>query len=192
MAENEAPTTGSPGAVSAKPKMSLVGKLLIAGFMASVILIECAVAYFMIPTPEQVAAVTEANYKRRMMETPDSIAEADGVIAENDEAPEVEVDLGTYSITYQNGASMMRIDLGLAGTIKEKDKEELKFDELFEEKKKRFSQMVNVEVRSAELVDLQDPKLGLIRRRILEKSNALFGQRILQDVLVSQFFMIDQ
>jgi hypothetical protein len=41
-------------------------------------------------------------------------------------------------------------------------------------------------------VDLQDPKLGLIRRRILAKSNALFGQRILQDVLVSQFFMIEQ
>jgi len=192
MAENEAPTTESPGEVSAKPKMTLIGKLLIAGFMASVILTECAVAYFMIPTPEQVAAVTEANYKRRIMETPDSIAEGDGVIAEKDESPEVEVDLGTYSITYQNGSSMMRIDLTLAGTIKEKDKEELKFDELFAEKKKRFSQMVNVEVRSAELVDLQDPKLGLIRRSILEKSNALLGQRILQDLLVSQFFIIEQ
>ncbi|MEQ8791421.1 MAG: hypothetical protein RIC55_34480 [Pirellulaceae bacterium] len=170
--------------------MSLLGKLLVAGFMAGVILSECAIAYFMIPTPEQVAALTEANYRKQMKETPESIGESDGLAPADDEVPEVEVDLGTYSITYQNGSSMLRIDLGLAGTMK--DEESMEFDEVFEEKKKRFSQMVNVEVRSAELVDLQDPKLGLIRRRILEKSNALFGQRVLRDVLVSQFFIIEQ
>lgn len=189
MAENQALTPENEPVAPTKPRMSLTGKLLVGAFMAGVILMECAIAYFMIPTPEQVAAVAEANMAKRYMERPEDLIDDDGILAD-DGAPEAEVDLGSYSITYQNGSSMLRIDLGLAGTLKEEEQAE--FEDLFKEKERRFSQMINVEVRSAELIDLQDPKLGLIRRRILEKSNALFGKQILRDVLVSQFFIIEQ
>jgi hypothetical protein len=144
----------------------------------------------MIPTPEQVAAVTEERLAERMKETAERVG-GDERLPAAEEVLDVEVDLGSYSITYPNGSTMLRIEVTLAGTILQDDKS--KFDALFKEKERRYSQMVNIAFRSAELVDIvNDPNLDLIRRRILEKSNALFGQRILRDVVVSQYTTFEQ
>ena len=40
-----------------------------------------------------------------------------------------------------------------------------------------FHEQVIVTVRSAELTDVSAPRLGLIKRRILEKNNRSFGER---------------
>jgi hypothetical protein len=157
--------------------------------MAGVMLVECAIAYLMIPTPDQVAAVAEARLAERMRETADSIGEAPAISAE-EEVPHVEVNLGDYSITYPNGSTMLRIDVSLAGTVLEEDKFE--FEQTFKEREKRYSQMVNIEFRSSELADIYSDNLDLIRRRILEKSNALFGKRLLRDVLISQYTILEQ
>jgi flagellar FliL protein len=194
MADNQVQTADVPASDTpvsdAKPGASLIGKLLIGGFVSGVILAECAIAYLMIPTPEQVAAVTEERLAERMKETAERVG-GDERLPAAEEVLDVEVDLGSYSITYPNGSTMLRIEVTLAGTILQDDKS--KFDALFKEKERRYSQMVNIAFRSAELVDIvNDPNLDLIRRRILEKSNALFGQRILRDVVVSQYTTFEQ
>jgi flagellar FliL protein len=189
MAENEPTTPAVPQPPVSKPAITLVSKLLVGLFMAGVILTECAIAYFMMPTSEQVAAEAEARLAKRIKETADDVG-GEPAAPESKAPPEIEVELGDYSITYQNGASMLRVDVSLAATLLEEDKST--FDSLFKEKEKRFSQMVNVEFRSSDRVDLIDPKLGLIRRRILEKSNALFGKRLVRDVVVSQISLIEQ
>jgi len=56
----------------------------------------------------------------------------------------------------------------------------------------RFRDQVLVEVRNSEPADLADPGLALIKRRILEKSNDLFGDPILRSIIFSQFSYIEQ
>ena len=46
-----------------------------------------------------------------------------------------------------------------------------KFDHLFEMNQNRFREQVVVAVRSAEMADLTDPSLGLIKRTILERQD---------------------
>ena len=47
-------------------------------------------------------------------------------------------------------------------------------------------------MRSVELGDLNDAGLGLIKRRILEKTNKTLGHPFLQGVVFSQFSFIEQ
>lgn len=184
MSEVEAPPEETQ---ESKPGFSLVGKIIVASCMAGVILVECAIAYLLIPSADDVAAATEARLAEDAKddEEVDEFEEPDAEVI-----PEVEVDLGAYSITYRNGATMLHIEVSLAATLKEEDSSE--FETLFEEKKKRFSQLVMFEFRSAEPVDLHANELGLIRRQILEKSNALFGKQIVRQVLVSAFSVVEQ
>jgi hypothetical protein len=62
----------------------------------------------------------------------------------------------------------------------------------FDEHVHRFRDMVISEIRHLENADLADPGLGLIKRRILEKSNALFGKPILKSVVFPDFSYIEQ
>jgi flagellar FliL protein len=102
------------------------------------------------------------------------------------------VDVGDYHISAQQPASnsTLRIDFHLYATVREED--EAEFAALFARLEHRFRDQIIFEVRKAELTDLTDPGLGLIKRRILEKSNRLFGRPILQTVVVSEFSFVEQ
>ena len=103
-----------------------------------------------------------------------------------------EVDLGQFTVTsHQPAASTtMRIDFHLYGIIAGKNKEE--FEKALKEVHQRFREQVLVTVRSAEGTDLADPGLGLIKRQILEKSNALLGKAMLRAVIISDFSYMEQ
>jgi flagellar FliL protein len=47
-------------------------------------------------------------------------------------------------------------------------------------------------VRSADGTDLADAGLGLIKRQILEKTNALLGKALLRAIVVSDFSYLEQ
>ena len=47
-------------------------------------------------------------------------------------------------------------------------------------------------IRSAEIADLTDAGLGLIKRRILETTNKTLGKPILQAVMFSDFSFVEQ
>jgi hypothetical protein len=51
---------------------------------------------------------------------------------------------------------------------------------------------VIVTLRSSELGDLTDAGLGLIKRRILEKTNRTLGKPYLRSVIFSDFSFIEQ
>jgi hypothetical protein len=103
-----------------------------------------------------------------------------------------EVELGEFSITLlQPEAGMAyRVDFKIGATVDENDK--TKFDELFAASQQRFRDQVMIEVRNCEISDLTDSGLGLIKRRISEKSNALFGAPLLQGVFFSEFSLVEQ
>lgn len=167
-------------------KGSMLGKLLIAGVMGGVILGECVLAYVWIPSAEEVAAA--------QMPAEDETTDEEGEEkedAENEEVLVKEVELGHYGVTvHQGGGNSLRVDFKLGATVLEEEMPE--FEPLYDRNKNRFREKVIFEIRNSELTDLTDPGLGLIKRRILEKSNALLGKSILKTVVFSDFTYVEQ
>ena len=135
----------------------LLGKLLIAGFMASIVVIECAIAYFLIPDAEQVAALAE----RRIADRLPATLNPNGPDAEVDVRATVEVDLGQYNVTvaHSGSSTSMRVDLRLVGTVLEEDEKEVL--ELYDRNINRFRDHILYEIRNSEVADFGDPRFGL-------------------------------
>ena len=89
-----------------------------------------------------------------------------------------------------NSTTSTRVDFLLVGTVLDKDEKEIL--SLFDRNVHRFRDQILYEIRNSEPGDLADPALGLIKRRILEKSNDLFGKAILRSILFSQFSFVEQ
>jgi flagellar FliL protein len=176
-------------APAAKSSGGVMGKLLIAGFLGGVVAVECLLAYFLIPDAEQVAALAE---KKMALRLPETLAGSELAADETETNATVEERLGDYSITVSqpNASTALRVDFALVGTVLEEDSAEVK--KLFERHEHRFRDQIFFEFRNSEPADLADPRLGLIKRRILEKSNALFGKPVLRSVVFSQFSYVEQ
>lgn len=103
-----------------------------------------------------------------------------------------EVDLGEYSIMATDPASstMLLVDFHIFGTVAASDIAD--FERLYEENRHRIRHQVIIIVRSAEMGDLTDPSLGLIGRQVLEKTNQLLGQPLVQEIIFSKFSFIEQ
>lgn len=161
--------------------LSLLAKAKWALLVCGIILVECAIAYFWLPdlSPSEVQAAA-------------TIGSIEEQIAQDQEAAQVEVDLGNFTVTaFQPSTSMtLRIDFHLYGTIAEVDHP--KFLTLRDENEARLREQINVIVRGADVADLTDPGLGLIKRQILEKINHTLGKPLLKGVVFSEFSFIEQ
>ncbi len=103
-----------------------------------------------------------------------------------------EVDLGEFTVTaYQPVSnSTLFISFHLYGTILHKHGED--FEQRLSDTKFRVRDNVIVIIRSAEISDLTDAGLGLIKRRILETTNKTLGKALLQSVMFSDFSFVEQ
>ena len=185
------PTTESPIAAAPQPQRvsSLKQRIILVSFIAVVILTECLLAYLFVPSGGQIAAVAEARYVEELANAVDQPEEP---VVVSDTLAVTEVELGNYSITSLQPSSnvTLRIDFTLFGTVSTSDKSE--FERRFANIEHRLRDQVIVEVRNSDMTDLRDAGLGLIRRRILEKSNALFGRPLLKSVVFSDFSFVEQ
>jgi len=159
-------------------------------FVAIVVAAECLLAYFYLPTPDETAAWAEAAQTaaaEEPLEEPDPYEET-----VDESIDQVEVDLEEFSVSAYQPVSntSLRIDFHLFGIVAAEDEGE--FLSRFEENRHRFREQVLVIARSAELTDLTDAGLGLIKRRILEKSNEALGKPLLRAVVFSDFSFIEQ
>lgn len=166
-------------------------KIIIAAVVVSVvILLECAMAYTLIPSSadiearlkEEQAANVETPEKTDMGEPePDTLGE-----------PEVEKDLGKYYVVVHQPSTnvTLRINFHLVASVLEKNSTSL--DDLLKKNQHRLRDQVIFEVRNSDVNDLTDPGLGLIKRKILGKSNELLGAPLLQAVYFSEFSFIEQ
>ena len=105
---------------------------------------------------------------------------------------EVEVDLGKYNvIVHQPTANVtLRVSFHLIGTVAEDEQAE--FQHLLEKNQHRLRDQAIFEIRNCQIEDLTDPGLALLKRRILAKSNDLFGKPLLHSVVFSDFSFIEQ
>jgi len=153
-------------------------------FLVGVVVVECLVAYFYLPNASQTAAMAEAAVDSQT--DPSSGEDESGLHSQ------VEVDLGEFNLTsfQPRSNSTIRIDFHLYGTVDGEDAEA--FHQALAENEHRFRDQVIVIVRSAEISDLTDAGLGLIKRKILEKTNRILGRPLLKTVIFSDFAFIEQ
>lgn len=203
--EDKPDTTPEPSETDAKPaKKFKFGKLAILGFVAAVIVVECGAAYFFLASagnatePARGSAASKTAGKSEPKEAKHEAKRETKAAAEHepggdqDPADQVEVVLGEFSVTaYQPATNTtLRIEFNLYGTVGAKEQKE--FMTALEENQHRFREQVIVIVRSAEITDLTDAGLGLVKRKILEKTNRMIAKPLLRSVIFSDFSFIEQ
>jgi hypothetical protein len=187
MADKEIPTEfdSDPKSLDST-KTPTLARLLIAAFMGTVVVAECLFAYFWLPSAQDVAAHVE-----QLATDANEQAEASQANDTGQAAVVMEVDLGNFTITNHRlpSEATFRTDFHLFGTVAEKDMPE--FKTLFQRHERRFRDQVIVEIRNCDVTDLEDAGLGLIKRRFLEKSNALLGKPLLQSVIFADYTFVE-
>lgn len=158
----------------------------VVGLIGTIVFVECLVAYVYLPAAGKTAAVAAAS------EPIEDEVEAE--IEESEKVPidQVEIDLGKFSImAFQPSTNTtLVIDFHLFGSVRNADHGQ--FETLFQANENRFRDEVLVTIRSADLTELTDPGLGLIKRKFLTKTNKLLGKPLLQSVIFSEFSFIEQ
>lgn len=202
-----------PTAPAGKPSNMIV-RLGVLMFLAAVILGECILAFVLISKSGAEGAVAA-----EVSQTADAHAEKaepehgkaehgksshgesghgeSKEAAGQDEGDEfagdnVEIDLEQFAVTSHQVASdtTLRVEFHLYGIVAADDKEE--FEKRLKANQQRFREQVLVTVRSAEPADLAEAELGLIKRQILEKTNALLGKPLLKTVIITDFSHFQQ
>ena len=167
---------------------STAGKLKILLFVAAVIAVECLLAWLYIPAAGRTAAMAGAAAE----ENPDAEAEDELQQAAEEPADWTEVDLGEFSVVSYQPASgtALRVDFQLWGMVHEEEYEELL--SLLEHRRHRFREEIQFTVRSAVITELTDERLGLIKRKALEKANKVLGKPLLRVLIFDGFSLIEQ
>lgn len=185
---NEDPPMETADATSPSP---MAAKIKILLFVTLVIVVECLAAYLYLPSASETAAMAEAALVAGS--DPQAPFGQDAPSADEQEVvDQVEVDLGEFSVSAFQPVSntTLRIDFHLFGTVGAEDESE--FLTRMEENLHRFREQVIVTVRGADVTDLTDAGLGLIKRKILEKTNKTLGKPLLRVVIFSDFSFIEQ
>lgn len=185
----------------------LVKRLLVVLAVLAIVAIECLVAYCYLPstaTAEQ-ADHAGAAHSPPPAPAPKEESHGDSHGGGHDEGhgdehggghaiteDVMEVELGEFTITAFQPASAMtiRIECHVFGTIATVDEPE--FRALMEHRGNRVRDNIIVTIRSADLTDLTDARLGLIKRTILETTNHTLGKPFLESVVFSDFMFMEQ
>jgi flagellar FliL protein len=207
MSATAAPPQAAPAeAAPAAKKSGWFWKAVILGLILAVIGAECLFAFVYVTMatdksthsdaaapakpPKQEAAHGESHEKEHGKPAEHGKAGEHGEAAAVGD--EQEADMGEYSLTaFQPAANItLLINFHLYGTIAIEDAPF--FAGSYEANKHRIRDQVLTTIRSAEMADLTDPGLGLIKRQILEKTNRTLGKPVLQGIVFSDFVAVEQ
>mgnify|MGYP006969359170 CR=1 FL=1 len=168
------------------PKSALLGRILLALAMTLIIATETLVAWMLIPSKMEVLARAEEHADAAALNSADLPDE------KRDDTSVVEVSLGKFSVTNRQPATNTTIvvDFDLYATVGTSDQARL--EALLAKHSHRLREQVIFTIRSAEINELHDPGLGLIKRQILEKSNLLFGEPLAKRIVFSQYTFVEQ
>jgi flagellar FliL protein len=162
-------------------------------FVSVIVVLEIVAAAMLAPSADETARLGEelaAAASGGKVEAEENHQELE--ITHDDAGKVREVELGIYNITRFNPATntTLAIDFELYGTVLASDATE--FQHEFENNKARIREQVTMTLHGATSSDLTDAGLGLIKRRILEKTNRALGQPLLKEVLFSKFSFVER
>ena len=152
-----------------------MGKFLIVGIIAAVIVIETSLAFIFIPDSKQVTAQFRKEIRDELAEEYGG-ASAKKLLGDKGKEKEelLEKELGVYDITIHDSKSLTTyaVDCEVVCTISKNDAKA--FDDLYENNKYRVREKIMIQFREANIEDLAEKQLGLIKKRISKNINDLF------------------
>jgi flagellar basal body-associated protein FliL len=169
--------------------------IVVSVLVTVVILTECLLAYFMIPSTADVEAWAKGVHGKAATDSGHGGHGEHGEHAASTTHSghgEAEVDLGKFNVVVHEPASQitLRVNFHLIGTVPEEEHTE--FEHLLEKHQHRLRDHTIFEIRNSKIEDLTDPGLALLKRRILAKSNDLLGKPLLRSVVFSDFSFVEQ
>ena len=188
MSDKDAKKAAAPAAAEAAPKSGMMKKLMIGGAVAVLVLGQLAAVMLLFPSSSESSEPEHASVDKQVEH---EVEKEDSHHADHSEHA-MEMDLGQFGVTaFQPTSNVtLRIDFHLFATVKEA--EEPEFQEMYKRSMNRVREQVIITMRTAELTDLTDAGLGLIKRRILTKVNTTLGKPLLQSVIISDFSFMEQ
>lgn len=174
-----------------KSGMGLMGIIKAFAFLSVIVAVQVVGASFLIPSAQETEqlgreiAAAEAG-KEASSSSEEEVAE----VVEGEGISEVL--LGTYNPTRYNPktGSTLTVDIEIYATMLAEETED--FSARLEKNKGRVGEQVMMTLHSASTAELADPGLGLIKRRILEKTNRALGKPIVREVLFSKFNFVER
>jgi hypothetical protein len=176
-----------------KPGLKTVVKAV--AFISVIVVLEVAAASMLVPSASETADTAE---KLAAAEAAKEMVQGDDASGQNAEADSLalrdmrEVSLGSYHVPIYNAdsGSSLNVDFELYGTVLEE--EEGDFFLLYEANQIRIREQILVTIRSTAVTDLTEAGLGLIKRKILEKTNRALGKPLLHEAVFSKFSFIER
>ena len=178
---------------SKRPGLMTVVKA--AAFISVIVLLEVAAASILVPsasetvdTAEKLAAAEAAREVVKDGEEAGEGAQADSLALQDMR----EVSLGSYHVLNYNpdSGSSLNVDFELYGTVLAD--EEGDFFLLYEANQIRIREQILVTIRSTSVIELSEAGLGLIKRKILEKTNRALGKPLIHEAVFSKFSFIER
>ena len=163
----------------------MLSKILTLMIVVGVASAEYLAAVIYLPAPPvAVTAETAATPPQVPLDLLDVLATVD--------KPQTELDLGEFVVSAYQPVSntTLRITCHLYATVDTENEAEL--TQLMEAHRNRFRDQIIVTLRSSEMTDLNDPGLGLIKRRILETTRQTLGKPLLKAVVFSEFSFMEK
>ncbi len=187
-----AETETAPEEVRPKGKSGLLTLVKAVSVLSVLVVIQIAAASVFLPsasdTAETAEMIASADAERDSKE--EEVVEEEKEVGLSDKM--VEVELGAYHVlTYDPvTGSSLNVDFDLFATVLED--EESEFYELYNANQQRVREQVLITVRGMEVTDFTDAGLGLIKRKILEKTNRALGKPLLHEAVFSKFSFIER
>ena len=168
---------------------SMMGKLIVGAIVGAIVLTETVAVWMMLPDPKSIADDVRAEIRAKAAEN--GVGEED-ILDLEDVGPLVEVELGDFNVSIHQPASntSLYVNCKIMGCVKEDDQGA--FESVLASTQNRLRERILVELRSADPADIAEPGLGLIKRRILEKSNRLFEKPYLRSIVISEYNYFSQ
>jgi flagellar basal body-associated protein FliL len=181
---NDAPSKSARGGVFTIVKA--------VAFVSVIVVVEIVTAAMLAPSAQETAKLAQQLAAAASGVTADATDQHGQEHEPSHDQHLKEVELGSYTITRFNPATntTLAIDFELYGTVLADDTSD--FHHHFENSKARIREGVNMTLHGADSSDLTDAGLGLIKRRILEKTNRALGQPLLKEVLFSKFSFVER
>ena len=163
-----------------------MGKFFIVGIIVAVILIETGLALYLVPDSKQVTARFREDIKKELVAEFDGDEDLLGRKGQEDEKL-IEKELGEYDVTIHDSKSgtTYAVDCTVVCTINEDDKSD--FEKLYEVNQYRVREQIMIQFREANIEDLAEKQLGLIKKRISKNINELFDGKMLREVHLPEF-----
>ena len=160
-------------------------------FISVIVLLQIAAASMIIPSADETVEIATELAAANLQEEDDSDASQEAASEQHNRllanGEMTEVALGAFHVlSYNpNTGSRTNVDFELFATVLAD--EEGDFFDLFAANEQRIREQVLVTLRGTEMTDLTDPTLGLIKRKILEKTNRALGKPLLHEAIFSKF-----